>query len=99
MPSHDPIHYQDGSPYTRAVREGYDGRVAEVTILSSGGGSFVPTPDRSARTWSESPDHTAVILDPLREDLGVGCFQVYYDESELGVLLTIFCVAELAEPF
>lgn len=95
-----PVHYYDGSPYTRAVRQGYEGRVAEVTVISRGGWSGVPTPDRSARSWLTSPDHAAVILDPSRKDLGVGCFQAVYTELGDGAIgMMIMCIAELAVPF
>lgn len=95
-----PIHYQDGSPNTRAKRQGYEGRVAEITMLSWGGRSVIPTPESDAREWLTSPDHAAVILDPSREDLGVGCFQEKYKEFENGtVFLAIMCIAELAKPF
>jgi uncharacterized protein YkwD len=96
-----PVHYYDGSPTTRAARCGYDGRVAEVTVISWGrGGPGLPTPDRSARSWLDSPDHKAVLLGQLYEELGVGCYRIDYQEFDDGsVGRVIMCIAELAVPF
>lgn len=93
-------HFEDGNPQERALREGYEGGIAENI-----NGDKLLDEFNSGKYWVDkwlgSPGHRANILSNVSKDLGVGCAIAYQKLNPYDSILdyTRICVQKFGQRY